>query len=399
MLKKYHLNLILLLFPALCFGQTVYNDPETVSYNWYIQANWDSLLTNRNKLLNNGNDYYFMRYRLGEAAYRTGKYRQAATDFARAAALNSNDSFSTSFYAHSLLLAGRFSEAILIGKNLRKQKSTNAQYYKSVQLNSMYCEYGNKFSSDKNISGNLSFFQVATGLQVLPSANLFVAFSSLVNSNYYSEVKQKIYFTKLKLQLKNAWSLEPYFNYIDASVGFYPTKDYPFTYSYYLQNQVVGLNVLKSFSKWDINFGGTYSNLSNNTQIQANTGLTFYPKANNSLFAALQLTYHNENDGSNNSQNLLIRPSAGFKLAKNLWFTSEFYYGNAYNFVENSGYLVNNAVDLTKWRLNSGLQYYPSKMFSFFLTYQHEARQEKLFSSPYSLNSIFIGIRYNPWSR
>jgi len=380
-------------------GQTVNNDPESVSYNWYIHSNWDSLLINRGSLLSNGNDYYYMRYRLGEAAYRTGKYRQAATDFGRATALNGYDSFSTSFYASSLLLSGRFSEAILMGKQLRKQKSSNAQYYKGSQLNMFYSEYGNKFSSDKNVSGNLSFLQFAAGFQVLHSTNLFVAYSSLSNSNYYSDVKQKIYYAKLKLQLKNAWSIEPYFNIIDASVAYYPTIDYPQTFNYYLQNQVVGLNVLKSFSKLDVNFGSTYSNLSNNTQIQANAGLVYYPKANNSLFAALQLTYHNENDGSNSSQNLLIRPSAGIKVASNLWFTSEFYYGKAYNFVENAGYLVNNAVDLTKWRLNSGLQYYPSKMFSFFLTYQHEARTERLLSSEYSLNSFFIGMRFNPWSR
>jgi len=380
-------------------GQTVNNDPESVSYNWYIHSNWDSLLINRSSLLSNGNDYYYMRYRLGEAAYRTGKYRQAATDFGRASSLNGNDSFSTSFYAHSLLLSGRFSEAILAGKLLRKQKSTNASYYKSSQLNSFYTEFGKKFSTDKSITGDLSYYQLAGGVQILPTSNLFVAFSSLSNSNYYSDVEQKIYYAKLKIQLKKAWSLEPYFNYIDAKVAYYPTTDYPLKYNYYLQNQVVGLNVLKSFSKWDVNFGSTYSNLSNNTQIQANAGLVYYPKANNTLFAALQLIYHNENDGSNYSQNLLLRPSAGFKVASKLWFTSEFYYGKAYNFVENSGYLVNNAVDLTKWRLNSGLQYYPSKKLSFFLTYQHESRTERLLSSTYSLNCIFIGVRFNPWSR
>ena len=399
MLKKYHLKFILFLFPALCLGQTVIKNPETVSYNWYIHANWDSLLTNRDSLLSKGNDYYYLRYRLGEAAYRTGRFRQAATDFARASALNGNDSFSTSFYAHSLMLSGRYSEAILVGKQLRKQKSSNAQYYKSSQLNFLYSEYGNKFSSDKNISGNLSCFQVATGLQVLPSANLFVAVSSLSNSNYYSDVKQKIYFVKLKLQFKNAWSLEPYFNYIDAKVAYYPTKDFPKISNYYLQNQVFGLNALKSFSKWDVNFGGTYSNLSNNNQIQANTGLTFYPNANNTLFAAVQLTYHNEIVGSTATQNLLFKPSVGIKIVSNLWFTTEFYHGRAYNFIENSGYLINNTVDLTNTRLNYGLQYYPSKMLSIFLSYQHEARQVKFFNSSYSLNSIFIGIRYNPWIR
>lgn len=399
MLKKYHLNLVLFLFPAFCLGQTVIKNPETISYNWYIQSKWDSLLKYRNILLNSGNDYYYMRYRLGEAAYRTGRYRQAATDFARASALNGNDSFSTSFYAHSLMLSGRYSEAILVGKQLRKQNSSKAQYYKSAQLNSLYCEYGNKFSSNKYISGDLSCFQIATGLQVLPAANFFVAYSSLSNSNYYSDVKQKIYFAKLKLQLKNAWSLEPYFSYIDAKVAYYPTKDFPKNSNYYLQNQVFGLNALKSFSKWDVNFGGTYSNLSNNTQIQTNTGLTFYPKANNTIFAALQLTYHNENDGSNTSQNLLIKPSVGIKVISDLWFTTEFYHGRAYNFIENSGYLINNTVDLTNSRLNYGLQYYPSKMLSFFLSYQHEGRQVKFFNSSYSLNSIFIGIRYNPWNR
>jgi hypothetical protein len=199
--------------------------------------------------------------------------------------------------------------------------------------------------------------------------------------------------------LKKAWCIEPYFNYIDVSIAYNPTSDFPFTSNYYLQNQVLGVNFMKSYAKWDINFGGSYSNLSNNIQTQANAGLIYYPKANNSLFVTLQLTFHNENDGFNYSSNLLVRPSAGIKVAKNLWFTSEFYYGRAYNFIENAGYLVNNAIDLTNWRLNSGFQWYSYKKLSFFLTYQHEARTERWLSVNYSLNSVFLGVRYNPWNR
>ena len=380
-------------------GQVAINDPETISYKWYLQGNWDSLLINRKMLLANGNDYYYMRYRLGEAAYKKGKYRQAATDFGKASALNSSDSFASSYFANSLLLSGRFSEAVLVGKKLRNQQSIDARYYKSSQLNVFYGEWGRKFSSDTSISKNLHFLNLAAGIQLMPAAHLFLAFSSLSNSNYYSDVQQEIYYAKLKLQLKNAWSLEPYFNFIDATVAYKPTTDYPYTSNYYLQNQVIGVNILKSFSKWDVNLGGVYGNLSNNTQTQANVGFTYYPKANNSLFAIVQLTYHNENYGTSISQNLLIRPSAGIKLAKSIWFTTEFYYGNAYNFIENSGYLVNNAVDLTNWRLNNGLQWYPNKMLSFYLTYQHEARTERWLNATYSLNSVFLGVRCNPWNR
>jgi hypothetical protein len=399
MLKKWFLILLILHFSKISFSQKEISDPETISYNWYLQANWDSLLHNRSKLLTKETDYYYIRYRLGEAAYRKGKYRQAATDFGKASSFNSGDSFSTKYFASSLLLSGRISEAILNRKKLEKQKSFSSSYYKQSQLNNFYIEAGKKFSSDTTISGNLSYFQLATGLQILRSANVFVAFSYLNNSNYYSNVAQKVYYSKLKLQFKKAWSLEPYYSFIDATIAYKPTIYYPYVFNYYLQNQVVGLNVLKSFSKWDISFGGTYSNLSNNIQTQANAGFSFYPKANNTMFAGLQLTYHNENNGSTSSQNILIKPSIGIKVTSNLWFTSEFYYGKAYNFIENSGYLINNSVDLTRWRVNSGFQWYPNRKISVLVTYLHEARTERNLNNLYSLNSIFVGIRYSPWSR
>jgi hypothetical protein len=399
MQQKFSFLFLFLLFGHWSNAQLSVTNAEQVSYDWYIKENWDSLLENRNKLLSNGNDYYYLRYRLGEAAFHKGKYRQAATDFNRATQLNSSDSFSTAFLASSLFLTGRLSEAILAGKQLKRQKASKRKYFKSEQLNFLYTEAGNKWSSDKDISENLHFLHLANSIQIIPSTNVVIAFSNLSNSNYYSDVEQNVLYSKIKYQLRNAWSIEAFYNYLDVVVKYKSSQGNLPTSNYYLQNQVFGANMLRSFTKWDVNLGGSYSNLSNNLQTQINAGFMFYPKSDNSLFAGIQITFHNEDDGKGNISNLLIRPSVGVNLLPKLWFTIDYYKGDAYNFTENSGYLVNNAVDLTRWRLNGSLQWFLHTKAALFLTYQHEARTERLLRTNYSLNNLFLGLRYNPWAQ
>ena len=92
-MRYFQFLIFLLALPA--FGQDQQPDAELTSYTWYLGGKWDSLFIHRKELVrNSGQDYFFMRYRLGEAAFRLKKYRIAIEEFDHAIMLNSADTLS-----------------------------------------------------------------------------------------------------------------------------------------------------------------------------------------------------------------------------------------------------------------------------------------------------------------
>ncbi len=170
-------------------GQHVINDPETTSYVWHYYGQWDSLLLNRKALLKavggKRNDYYYLRYRLGEAALRTGNFRQAAIDFERAVKLNSADTFSLKLLEIAFTEMGRSNEALIQGRRLNKLDAENLPRYKQISRDYVYLESGIKFSNNTDSIGQLNYYHAGLNLQVCPRIAVFNSFSLLKQTNYF----------------------------------------------------------------------------------------------------------------------------------------------------------------------------------------------------------------------
>ena len=375
----------LLSFPA--FGQNQQADPELTSYTWYLGGQWDSLFVHRKELVrNSGQDYFFLRYRLGEAAFRLKKYRIAIDEFSRANALNSADTSSLKYLEAALRETGRTQEAVLAGQKLIQLGAAKESRYKIRSMNYLMADVGRKVSDSKDI-GNLNYSSFSCGLS--PTARLLVhaSYSKVSQTKYYGDVLQNVFSSSARWQSKHGLSFRGHFSYLDVSVNYNDNSNR------YLQHQIGGLGIRKSTGNWDLDLSVDGGNLNYDDQIQQTAGITWFPLSNPRLSLNYQLTSQQQ-EGSVFWVN---KPSLQIGISPTLWLGLEYYQGNTRNIIENNGFLINNAYDILHSRYMASLNWYPSRHFAGYLSAIHENRTEAIEGFDYVLNGVFLGFRISPW--
>ncbi len=382
---------VLFLFIILLVGrvsaQTIEADPELTSYTWYLGGQWDSLYNHRKDLIKvSGQEYYFLRYRLGEAAFRLKKYRIAIDEFRRATRLNSADTFSLLYLEAALRECGRTQEAVLVGKQLLNLGATKQARYKTESLNSITADIGSK-NSNSDAIGNLKYSSFGVNLSPHPSLFIHAAYSNIGQSNYYSLVKQQVYSGYVNWQNRTGFSIRGNFSYLDIVVNYNDKSQH------FLQHQVGGFGIRKSISNWDVDLNVDAGNMNYDNQIQETAGITWYPEGNSTVIFKYQVISQQQNS----SINWVHKPSIQIRISNKFWLGLDYYSGNTRNIIENNGFLINNSYDITQSRIGASLNWFPNRKLNAYISATHEKRIETLEGFDYTLNGIFFGIKFSPW--
>jgi hypothetical protein len=381
------LFILLLAIVNSASAQTSEPDPELTSYTWYLGGQWDSLVNHRKDLVRaSGQDYFYLRYRIGEAAFRQQKYRIAIDEFQRASILNSADTFSLKYLEAALRETGRAHEAVTIGKKLIQLDAVVLPRYKKTSLNSVNADIGTKISNS-NAIGDVKYSSAGVNFLPHPSLALHASFSNIGQSNYSGLVKQLVYSGFVNWQGRKGFSLKSHFSYLDISVSYNDKSQY------FLQHQVGGLSAKKSIENWDLDIGVDGGNMNYEDQIQETAGITWFPKSNSKFSLRYQVIAQHQNG----ELNWIHKPSMQVGIANAVWFGLEYYSGNTRNVIENNGFLLNNSYDKTQSRLIASLNWIPNRHFSAYLSAIHEKRIETLEGFDYTLNGIFFGLKLSPW--
>lgn len=121
------------------------DDYETFTYQLYTQQKWDSLLIVGEKAIDHGYDYYYMRTRVGIAAFELQKYVRAARHLQVALNFNNSELYITQLLYHSFIYSGRADEARIFLAGL---PSETAKAIGLAALRpSVYVETGPAFSN------------------------------------------------------------------------------------------------------------------------------------------------------------------------------------------------------------------------------------------------------------
>lgn len=106
---------ILFLFILLSASGVGKNNPaedvEALTYRLYSQQKWDSLLLTGEKAIAEGYDYFYMRARVGVAAFELEKYSRAVTHLDKANEFNEGDEFVIRLLYYAYFYGGRTDEA------------------------------------------------------------------------------------------------------------------------------------------------------------------------------------------------------------------------------------------------------------------------------------------------
>lgn len=164
---------------------------------------------------------------------------------------------------------------------------------------------------------------------------------------------------------------------------------------------IVGAVVEKRVGLFEINIGGTYSNLNSKIQAQSRAGFKWFPNGNTSIVTGGQLSYFYEEKLGR----LLPEVFCTIRLLKNGWFTLSGMLGDLTNTSEYNGLVVHNSTDKTVYRISSSVYWNILSHFNLTVAFHYSQKQSNfitypqadryfLTETPYSAFLTAIGLTY-----
>jgi len=170
---------------------------DSITYNAYLTADWDKVLSTGKKAVKDGIDYYYLRQRMGIAYFSKENYRAASRQFVAAAKHDPGNEITQNLLYYSLLYSGQFPEAFYTTGSLNEKMRKLSNIPKTGFVTSLDLETGPEFSNnfDENALGKLPSGQdlqyqdlygnsyhtnLGTALQLLPRVSLYAAYSNVI---------------------------------------------------------------------------------------------------------------------------------------------------------------------------------------------------------------------------
>ena len=135
-----------------------FNTVDVLTYRYYQEKKWDSLIVIGKQALRQDIDYYYLRVRLGIAYFEKKAYFQATTHLEKAWQFNSGDPVIANYLYFAYLYSNRFEEAGLIKSSMSEEARQNVLIKHSViygVMQEVHAEGGYTISSD-NAPENLT---------------------------------------------------------------------------------------------------------------------------------------------------------------------------------------------------------------------------------------------------
>jgi hypothetical protein len=348
--------------------------------------------------LENGYDYFYLRFRLGSANFEKGQFRIAANQFEKALMYNHQDELSQEYLYYSLLYSNQFDEARKLSGTFGNSLSEKIKKGLGSSVQFIVAEGGAKISSS-TLFKPATYFQFGLGHTLGNKLSLFHAVTTYNQIENRGTIAQYQYYVQATLPLKHHWILRPslhlnYLNYFQGGV-YYPYSSY-----------VASLNISKSYPHVDLSVGGSYSTVLIRPQYIQQTRFVYYPfgKSNFSVGSTFYIHWEDNSSApasptssfSNPSPvTLAYNPFIDWSPTKKINFSANYFVNKTDNIVESNGYLINNSQDLTLSRTTFMASYALSSRWGVYGVYQFE--NKRIYNSiSYSYNVLLIGINFKP---
>ncbi len=415
---------------------------ETSTYNFYLTAQWDSLLIVGDEAINENIDYFYIRSRMGYAAYMKNEFRRAVNHFEKAMKFNANDDFVKYHLYLSYFYGGFTEEATFFGRNLSDSLKNQLLIIKPQFASSIYLEVGHGFKDgnennilknqnnlppspinppkiySKTANNGLQYFTFGLSHQLFKSLSLFhtltifnadkIDIFSLPNKQIFpSKVKITQYYATFNLRITKRLQFSPFIHLAKINQDFYYPVINPLNpirigqSNEQLTDYTTGASLFHYSKHGVFSLGTSYNHFSNYNYIQPNINYIWYPLKNNNLYSKTQIQQVILLSDTAKSKNLIISETLGFKIYSKLWTELFVIQGNITNSQQNNGFLLCNGVDNYKrmfgatlfWhsKVNLFVRYQFSQMKSNIMKYQN-AEIQVYQTKPYNKQTIVGGI-------
>jgi hypothetical protein len=407
---------ILLIFAAAlalssnAFAQNDFKTLDAETYDYYLKGDYMNLKKSADKLLLSGNDYYFLRMRLGITAFNCQKYAESAVNFKKALEFNSLDTVSHEYLYYSYLYSGRKADARLYldalapeSKNQVLRSAENSFAY-SIFAGSSYSAFAQEAPVTtrlyrESLQSTYSFY-AGFEASFLKRFNGTLAVTSYTKTGRYNSLESRFgtdflltqaqLYGKLSAALFPGWEISLFGN-----TAIYPALQLT---DLIINEFTLGTGISKNW--WKIRTAAEFSvsNFSNSKQFREEGHIVWLPHGNLNLYLTTAGMYQWDIYWGGTYQ---INQEIGYRITKNLWMETGFIMGNSFLYTRNQGYVMNNSFQIPSDLLYASI-ILPLKKINitlspFFAQYQNYSWNLNSYTrtGKTTVNSFGAGIKIN----
>ncbi|KAF0203438.1 MAG: hypothetical protein FD170_1157 [Bacteroidetes bacterium] len=360
---------------------------ESLTFRLYSEQKWDSLLLIGERAIAEGYDYFYIRARVGIAAFELQKFIRASNHFEAALEFNNNDEFISGALYHAYLYSGRVDEARIflstlpasLAQTINSRSGKPLIYMETgpaisdhVKQFEISRQTGNGLYSEAYLNKNSYYFLAGAVIPVGYKFSVNAAFSAMnfnkerrVDITFfdslrgdYSVSQVEAYLSPSFLTGKGKFRISPAFRLANVRM------DNPLNSDDSIVQKMIGSPGTTSYN--DIGFGGEISYLApfwvataglwslqidNNEYTQATASLFVRPLGNLNLYTYSAVTLKK----TQGSKQFIVSQLVGGKLFGNLWGETFLTIGDFSGTGENNLQVFYNSFDKLKSRYGARL--------------------------------------------
>ncbi|TVQ69814.1 MAG: hypothetical protein EA363_08980 [Balneolaceae bacterium] len=387
-----YLVLLLILAPGTGSAQVPHTtssvDAET--YRLWLDRDWDGLLRTGNEALEQGIDFYYLRYRMGIAWYEKKNYHQAVRHFRSAWKSDTDNDVLKEYLYYALRFSGRDYEAAHLEDSFSRQMKTRLALPENRGLQRVYLAYAYNPGAPSLAVDRVDSETAAEGFQSVSKAYHLInagiehrAGSRTWLHHSYTHIQRSFYFFqnqegqrfqnpdgKIYVNQYYLGATTLIKDGLDVRLGFH------FIHLLDYQNRASffgGRQQMTSVAVTDQNYAGFASlhrrgryltttltiyggNLNDAVQYQQDAAMIFYPFGNLNLYSRSALSHQSEKTAEGSWRNqFVLQQGLGLKLADRVWVEADAVFGEIRNFFASDGVVVYNDTDAINRKYGTAL--------------------------------------------
>lgn len=344
-----------------------FSKTDSLTYNYYVRGNWDSLISLGTYATSHNIDYKFLRQRMGFAYFSKSQYSDSQRQFSKALEFDSFDSFSLEYLYLSMLYSGNEDGAALIAGRINKEtrKSLSVSLFKPVE--SIEAEYNFKYAGT-DLRSHPQYFHIGLTSRLGSRVSLFQMFSDYsqtitvrypMSERYISDTQPE-YYALLKLSFSPYLRLKTAYHYLNT------------TWSMATSSAHLGyIGISADYQRF--NLGGDFSLMNIDGRRVTQTGLAagIKTEGRSLLYLTGELSLMTNVDSV---KGVIYNQKAGLRLSPKMWLEGNVTFGNLSDFSEYSAMYIYNTVDPTSFRCGSTLFLFPGRHLSLWFNFTWERK-------------------------
>lgn len=367
-----------------------YQKLDSISYQYFIQGDWDALEKLDKTLKDNTSRFKYLNQRIGYAYFMKKKYFQSMKHYERALKQDKSDEITHLYLYYNGLNTGNEAYALHHAGHLSEETIDALKIKRWKIVDYIDLEYNSK-TDQEALREDASYKRIGIGHRLSNKWTLYHTYSMFDQiTDYTTQITQNEYFISTGYSLTPTLFLQAGYKNVDTRVNTETDSlSYPGNlYALYVNKKLNRFDIAASASAYHLDYWDVYQ-----------YGLHFGTAFSGWLPAYVKssLYYLNEMgwDVYGNYQTdkrFIFTQSAGMLWFKHLWTEAYITLGNLNNFNELNGMYLYNTLDPTKFRYGFSAYVYLGKHLTLYSNYTLDKKYFNLFGYYYNQNSISGGI-------